>query len=112
MRKALFVAAIVLIQCISAFAQSPDKLEGRWAGTVEGFQGKQNAVAAFKKDGDKYTGSISGLRPGSDAAPLKEHQDRWRQGDREDRSRNAARKRHNQLRVRRAGRQLEGKRRG
>jgi hypothetical protein len=68
MRKALIVVAVVLIQCLAASAQSPDKLEGRWAGTVDGFQGKQNAVATFKKDGDKYTGSISGLRPGSDAA--------------------------------------------
>ncbi len=68
MRKALIVAAVVLIQCLAASAQSPDKLEGRWAGTVDGFQGKQNAVATFKKEGDKYTGSISGLRPGSDAA--------------------------------------------
>jgi hypothetical protein len=48
-----------------------DKLEGRWAGTVDGFQGQQPAVATFKKDGDKYTGAISGLRPGADA-PLKD----------------------------------------
>lgn len=68
MRKALIVVAVVLIQCFAASGQSPDKLEGRWAGTVDGLQGKQNAVATFKKDGDKYTGSISGLRPGTDAA--------------------------------------------
>lgn len=67
MRKALIVAAVVLIQCLAASAQTSDKLEGRWAGTVDGVQGKQNAVATFKKDGEKYAGTISGLRPGSDA---------------------------------------------
>jgi hypothetical protein len=68
MRKALIVAAAVFIQCLTASGQSPDKLAGRWAGAVEGPLGKQNAVATFKKDGDKYTGTITGLRPGSDAA--------------------------------------------
>ena len=68
MRKALIVGAVVLIQCLAAPGQSPDKLEGRWAGTVDGLQGKQNAVATFKKDGDKYAGSISGLRPGMEAS--------------------------------------------
>jgi hypothetical protein len=71
MRKALIVVAAVLIQCLAASAQSPDKLEGRWAGTVDGITGKQNATATFKKDGDKYSGSISGLRPGAEA-PLKD----------------------------------------
>ena len=45
MRKALIAAAALLIQCVVATAQAPDKLAGRWAGTVEGIQGKQNAVA-------------------------------------------------------------------
>ena len=67
MRKALGVISLVFFQCFAIMSQSPDKLAGRWAGTVDGFQGKQNAVANFKKEGDKYTGSISGLRPGSDA---------------------------------------------
>jgi hypothetical protein len=67
MRKAFIVVAAVLVQCLAVSAQSSDKLAGRWAGTVDGIQGKQNAVATFKKDGDKYTGTISGLRPGSDA---------------------------------------------
>lgn len=67
MRKALIVVVVVFIQCLAASGQSADKLAGRWAGTVDGLQGKQNAVATFKKDGDTYSGSISGLRPGSDA---------------------------------------------
>lgn len=68
MRKALMAVAVLFIQCLATSAQSPDKLAGRWAGTVEGLQGKQNAVATFKKEGDGYTGSISGLRPGTEAA--------------------------------------------
>jgi len=71
MRKAVIVIAVVLIQCFAASGQTKDKLEGRWSGTVEGIQGKQDATATFKKEGDKYTGSISGLRPGMEA-PLKD----------------------------------------
>jgi hypothetical protein len=68
MRRALICVSIVLlIQTVGA-AQSPDRLEGRWVGTVEGLQGKQAAVATFKKEGDKYTGTITGLRPGMDAS--------------------------------------------
>ena len=69
MRRALIVASVaLLIQSFSAFGHAQqDRLEGRWAGTVDGLQGKQPAVATFKKDGDAYTGTISGLRPGSDA---------------------------------------------
>lgn len=68
MRKALFVIAVLFIQSVVAPGQSQDKLAGRWAGTVEGLQGKQNAVATFKKEGEGYTGSISGLRPGTEAS--------------------------------------------
>ena len=67
MRKGLIVVAAVLIQCLAALGQGADKLAGRWAGTVDGIQGRQNAVANFKKEGDGYSGTISGLRPGSDA---------------------------------------------
>ncbi len=67
MRKALIVGAAVLIQCLAASGQVSDRLAGRWVGTVDGLQGKQNAVATFKKDADIYSGTISGLRPGSDA---------------------------------------------
>lgn len=67
MRRALIVISAVILQCFAIIGQTSDKLEGRWTGTVDGLQGKQNAVATFKKEGDKYTGSISGLRPGSDA---------------------------------------------
>jgi hypothetical protein len=68
MRKALIAVAALLIQFVAVAAQAQDKLAGRWAGTIEGIQGKQNAVATFKKEGEAYAGSITGLRPGSDAA--------------------------------------------
>lgn len=68
MRRALIFVSIVLLIQMSAFGRTQqDKLEGRWAGTVDGIQGQQPAVATFKKEGDKYTGSVSGLRPGADA---------------------------------------------
>jgi hypothetical protein len=68
MRKALIAITVLFIQCFVVSGQSTDKLAGRWAGTVDGLQGKQNAVATFKKEGEGYTGSISGLRPGTEAA--------------------------------------------
>jgi len=68
MRRALICMSIVLLIRAGGVAQSTDKLEGRWVGTVEGLQGKQAAIATFKKEGDKYTGTITGLRPGMDAA--------------------------------------------
>src|SRR5262245_24781521 len=73
MRRAfIFVSLVLLIQSVAlvGLAQQ-DRLEGRWGGTVDGIQGKQPASASFKKDGDKYTGTISGLRPGSEV-PLKD----------------------------------------
>jgi hypothetical protein len=68
MRRALiFVSIVLLVQSSALGRTQQDKLEGRWAGTVDGIQGQQPAVATFKKEGDKYSGSISGLRPGADA---------------------------------------------
>jgi len=68
MRRALMCVTIVLLIQTAGVAQSTDKLEGRWVGTVEGLQGKQAAIATFKKEGDKYTGTITGLRPGMDTS--------------------------------------------
>ncbi|MEK6288652.1 MAG: hypothetical protein AABO57_23285 [Acidobacteriota bacterium] len=68
MRRALVVVAMILTQCFATPGQSPVRLEGRWVGTVEGLQGRQAAVATFKKEGEKYTGTITGLRPGMDAS--------------------------------------------
>ena len=68
MRRALiFISIVLLVQVSASGRMQQDKLEGRWAGTVDGIQGQQPAVATFKKEGDKYTGSVSGLRPGADA---------------------------------------------
>ena len=39
-----------------------DRLAGRWEGTLQAPQGEMPAVATFKKDGDKYTGTITGVR--------------------------------------------------
>ena len=68
MRRGVITLAVLLIQILAVHGQSTDKLAGRWAGTIDSIQGKQNAVATFKKEGDGYTGSITGLRPGSEAA--------------------------------------------
>lgn len=71
MRKAFTLGLLLCVVVASTALAQTDRLEGRWAGTVDGMQGKQPAVATFKKDGAGYSGTISGLRPGMDA-PLKD----------------------------------------
>jgi hypothetical protein len=72
MRRTFLFVLIGLLGSLFAFGRAQqDKLEGRWSGTVDGFQGQQPCVATFKKDGDKYSGAISGLRPGADI-PIKD----------------------------------------
>ena len=80
MRGALFLLTASLLIQGSASAAShvglataavpqKDRLEGRWSGTAEGpVGGKQDAFVTFKKEGDGYSGKISGLRPGMEAA--------------------------------------------
>jgi len=51
----------VLVVKIMGFAQS-DPVQGRWEGTVRSPQGERSVVAIIKKEGDKYVGSITGLR--------------------------------------------------
>jgi len=72
MLRAFILMLIVLLSTSFALGRiQPDKLEGRWSGTVDGFQGQQPSVVTFKKEGDKYSGAISGLRPGADI-PIKD----------------------------------------
>ena len=55
------VILILLIPAIPAGAQQ-DPLQGRWEGTVQSIQGERAARAIIKKEGDIYTGSITGIR--------------------------------------------------
>jgi hypothetical protein len=54
---------MVLIQgfTLLCFAQA-DKLTGRWEGKLAMPQGERPATATFKKEGDNYTGTITGQR--------------------------------------------------
>jgi hypothetical protein len=64
MRRVFIVfATMVLIQVFVAisFAQG-DKLTGRWEGKMSTMQGERPATATFKKEGDQYTGTITGMR--------------------------------------------------
>ncbi len=68
MRRSVIVSEImllVLLLAVSVFAQQ-DKLAGKWEGKIKSMRGEQPATATFKKEGDAYTGKMSGLRPGSD----------------------------------------------
>lgn len=64
MRRSFIVfGAILLVQllAVAGLAQG-DRLPGRWEGTAQMPQGEQPATATFKKEGDAYTGTITGLR--------------------------------------------------
>mgnify|MGYP000275893544 CR=1 FL=1 len=69
MRRSVIVgAALLLVQLLAVSALAQAKLEGRWVGKVKSIQGERDANASFKKEGDNYTGTISGIRPGQDVA--------------------------------------------
>jgi hypothetical protein len=71
MRRLLFVfAAIIVVQFSFASLAQQDKLSGRWEGKVQSLQGERNAAVSFKKEGENYTGTTTGLR-GEDI-PLKD----------------------------------------
>jgi hypothetical protein len=55
----MILAVTVLL--VSSLAQQ-DPLEGRWEGTVQLPQGERPVTALFKKQGNSYTGTITGLR--------------------------------------------------
>jgi hypothetical protein len=55
----LMVTALLLNAV--AYAQS-EKLAGKWEGTMKAPQGERAATAVFKKEGEIYTGTITGLR--------------------------------------------------
>lgn len=71
----LFVACAIIPA--GGFAQR-DRLAGRWEGKVQAPQGERQAVLNIRKEGDKYVGSVSGLRGDSEA----EVQDLKIEGDR------------------------------
>ena len=67
MRRSVIVGtALLLVQLLAASALAQAKLEGRWVGKVKSIQGERDANATIKKEGDNYTGTISGIRPGQD----------------------------------------------
>jgi hypothetical protein len=58
------IAMILLALCVPAFAADVD---GKWTGTVEGMNGPMNVNFTFKADGEKLTGTTTGI-DGSDVA--------------------------------------------
>lgn len=67
MRRSVIVGtALLLVQLLAVSALAQAKLEGRWVGKVKSIQGERDANATIKKEGDNYTGTISGIRPGQD----------------------------------------------
>src|SRR5262245_49602652 len=67
MRRSIIVlASALLIQLLVVSTLAQDKLAGKWTGKIKAPQGERDAEASFTKEGDKYTGKISGARPGQD----------------------------------------------
>ena len=64
MARITIVSAVILILLIPAIAAraQQDPLQGRWEGTVQSIQGERAARAIIKKEGDAYTGTITGIR--------------------------------------------------
>src|SRR5690348_7711856 len=62
-RGVLLFTTIFVIQVFAllSFAQA-DKLAGRWEGKLSTMQGERPATATFKKEGDNFTGTITGQR--------------------------------------------------
>ena len=66
-RLLVFGGAVLVVQLLGAPAQAqPDRLAGRWEGKVQSPQGERPTAAVFKREGDVYTGRMSGLRPGTE----------------------------------------------
>lgn len=57
----ILALAILLASSLASSAQQ-DPLEGRWEGTVQLPQGERPVTATFKKEGNSYAGTITGLR--------------------------------------------------
>src|SRR5215510_3255543 len=63
MRRTLIALIVgLLLQLLVGFTLAQDRLAGRWEGKVQSIQGERDAAATFKKEGDAYTGSITGVR--------------------------------------------------
>jgi hypothetical protein len=68
MRRSFIASGIILLiqlLAVSAFAQQ-DKLAGRWEGKIQSIQGERPTTLTIKKEGEAYTGTMPGLRPGSE----------------------------------------------
>lgn len=61
MRGIVIFGALFLLLALVGLAQQIN-LEGVWEGTVQAFQGEQKAKVTLKKNGDNYTGTITGQR--------------------------------------------------
>jgi hypothetical protein len=68
MRRLFIVWGTILLThtlAVSIFAQQ-DRLVGRWEGKIKSQQGERPTTATFKKEGGVYTGTMPGLRPGTE----------------------------------------------
>ncbi len=67
----LVLSLFLLITKTTIVWGQQDPLQGRWEGMVRSQQGERRATVTFKKEGDSYTGAISGVG-GTTEIPFKE----------------------------------------
>jgi hypothetical protein len=54
--------AIVIAGLLPGALAAQDRLAGRWEGKVQALQGERDAAITFKRQGDGYTGTTTGMR--------------------------------------------------
>jgi hypothetical protein len=54
--------AIVVAGFLPGAIAAQDRLAGRWEGKVQSLQGERNAAVTFKRQGEGYTGTTTGMR--------------------------------------------------
>ena len=69
--RARIIAALTALALVAPAAQAQGQLEGRWQGMVKSPLGERQASVTIRKQGDAYTGSLSGLT-GTTELPFKE----------------------------------------
>lgn len=60
MRRILMMCLMLVFLAGAGLAQ--DKLTGRWEGKTKAPQGERDTTATFKKEGEAYSGTMSGMR--------------------------------------------------
>jgi hypothetical protein len=68
MRRRFILATLFAAVVTSISLAQQDRLQGLWQGKVQAPQGELQATVIFRKEGDSYSGSVTGLRGNAQVA--------------------------------------------